>query len=184
MNYNLPTADAPPPDLADLAVAQWRAQRPDLDFAAMGPLARLARIGVFGGRLVDRVFVEAGVDRGEFNVLAALRRGGPPYRLTPSELADAALTTRGGMTKRIDRLETRGLVARLANGSDRRSLLVGLTDQGLQVIDVLIERHAVNESALLSVLSPEELAAFDGALRKVLRAVEHGDPSGIAEEDS
>ena len=59
-----------PEDVTDRAVAQWRSQRPDLDFSAMGPLARLARLAIFGGRLVDRVFEEEGLDRVDFNVLA------------------------------------------------------------------------------------------------------------------
>ncbi|MEZ3160294.1 MarR family transcriptional regulator [Microbacterium sp. BWT-B31] len=157
-------------DFADAAVEQWRKQRPDLDFTAMGPLARLARLGLFGGRLVDRVFADKGLDRGEFNVLAALRRGGPPFRLTPSELAAAELTTRGGMTKRIDRLQARGLVERRTHSADRRSLLVGLTAEGVRLTDELIALHVANESRLLAVLDPEELAAFDHAIRKLLAA--------------
>ncbi|MGB4779989.1 MarR family winged helix-turn-helix transcriptional regulator [Microbacterium sp.] len=166
-------ADAPD-DVTDRAVAQWRAQRPDLDFSAMGPLARLARLAIFGGRLVDRVFETEGLDRGDFNVLAGLRRSGPPYRLTPSELADALLTTRGAMTKRVDRLEALGLVKRTANGADRRSLHVGLTDEGLRRIDALIVHHVENESRLLAVLAPREVAALDYALRKLLHSIGDG----------
>ena len=137
----------------------------------MGPLARLARLGLFGGRLIDQIFAEEGLDRGEFNVLAGLRRSGSPFRLTPSQLAAAELTTRGGMTKRIDRLEARGLVERLTNGADRRSLFVGLTPEGLRLTDELVAGHTANESRLLAVLPPEELATFDSVLRKLLVAI-------------
>lgn len=166
-----------PQDFADVVVAQWRAERPDLDFSAMGPLARLARLVLFGGKLVDAVFAEAGLERAEFDVLAGLRRHGAPYRMTPSQLADILLVTRGGMTKRIDRLEARGLVERLANGTDRRSLLVGLTERGRLLVDDLVARHTANESRLLAVLSPEERASLDGALRKLLVAIGDGGQS-------
>lgn len=162
---------SPSDDATDLAMAQWRVERPDLDFSAMGPLARLARLGIFGGRLVDAVFEDSGLDRGDFNVLAALRRGGSPFRLMPSELAEALLTTRGGVTKRVDRLEKKGLVARIANDTDRRSLYIALTTQGERLIDELIALHTQNESHLLSVLTPDEISAFDLTLRKLLRAV-------------
>lgn len=156
------------PDAVDAAVAQWRRERPDLDFWAMGPLARLARLSVLGEALVDRVFDDAGVDRAGFNVLAALRRVGSPFRLTPSDLAAAQLTTRGGMTKMIDRLERQGLVERVANAADRRSTLVGLTERGVDLIDRLVTAHVANESALLTGIDRTELATFDRVLRTLL----------------
>lgn len=163
-----------PEDDADRAVAQWQLQRPDLDFTAMGPLARLARLAMDGGRLVDRVFEDQQLDRVDFNILAALRRKGSPFRLRPSELADALLTARGTITKHIDRLETAGLVERIANESDRRSLDIGLTPAGLTCIDDLVVTHVQNEARLLTVLSPAELATFDRTLRTLLRAIGHG----------
>lgn len=166
----------PHPDSADRAVAQWRFERPDLDFSAMAPLARLAQLGHLGGRRIDAVFARVGLDRGEFNVLAALRRTGAPFQLTPSQLADAALTTRGGMTKRIDRLERRGLVKRLRNDADRRSLLVALTADGRRLTDELIAAHSANESRLIAVLSPDELAALDAIARKLLVSLQDGHP--------
>lgn len=162
------------PDSADRAVAQWQVERPDLDFSAMAPLIRLAQLGHLGGQRIDAVFAQAGLDRGEFNVLAALRRNGVPYQLTPSQLADAELTSRGGMTKRIDRLERRGLVERLNNSADRRSLLVALTDDGRRLTDELIAAHSANESRLIAVLSPDELAALDNAVRKLLASLVAG----------
>lgn len=159
-------------DQIDHAVAQWVEQRPDLDFSAMGLIARLARLNAIGGRAIDRVFETEGIDRGEFNVLASLRREGAPFELTPSELTDRDLTTRGGMTKRLDRLESRGLVERRANGADRRSLLVSLTATGRQVIDTLIERHTANQAAALSVLSVEQRHALDDAVRRLLSSLD------------
>ncbi len=181
MNYTTPGATGQARDQVDHAVAQWVEQRPDLDFSAMGVIARLARLNAVGGRAIDRVFESAGVDRGEFNVLASLRREGAPFQLTPSELTDRDLTTRGGMTKRLDRLESRGLVVRRANGADRRSLLVSLTAAGLEVIDRLIEQHTANQAAALSVLSAEQRQALDDAVRRLLSTLEgtHADADAI-----
>ncbi|WP_265523471.1 MarR family winged helix-turn-helix transcriptional regulator [Oerskovia flava] len=156
------------PDFADVAVAHWQRERPDLDLRAMGTLARFARLHLVGGRHVDAVFAAHGLDRGEFDVLAGLRRTGTPYQLSPSHLADILLITRAGMTKRIDRLERRGLVARRTAPGDRRGLLVGLTPDGLAVIDAAVTDHARNESTLLDLLTEDEAQAFDAILRKLL----------------
>lgn len=74
-------------------------------------------------------------------------------------------------TKRIDKLEARGLVERSAHSTDRRSLLIGLTAEGLRVIDHLIVQHTENESRLLSACTPDELKAFDAVLRTLLGSI-------------
>lgn len=154
-------------DLVDIAVEQWRRERPDLDLSAMGTLARFVRIGVLGGRLVDQTFAAEGLDRAAFNALAALRRSGEPFALAPSQLADAQLTSRGGMTKVVDRLEARGLVRRQSNDGDRRSLLVVLTPEGRALADELVTRHTATEAALLGSLTASERESFDAVLRKL-----------------
>ncbi|MBO1751444.1 MarR family transcriptional regulator [Actinotalea sp. BY-33] len=159
------------PDFADIAVVHWQRERPDLDLRAMGTLARFARLNLVGGRQVDAVFAAHGLDRGEFDVLAGLRRTGVPYELSPSHLAEILLITRAGMTKRIDRLESRGLVTRRAAPEDRRSLLVGLTPEGLAVIDAAVTDHTRNESRLLDALTASEVDALDGMLRRLLAHV-------------
>ena len=160
------------PDFADIAVEQWRHERPDLDFAAMGPVARFGRLSLLAGRVVDSVFAAHGIDRGEFDVLASLRRSGEPFALTPSHLADALLISRAGMTKRVDRLAARGLVARTEQAHDRRSRLISLTDAGRALVDTVVGEHTVNESRLLATLSEEELVIFDRVLRRLLAVVE------------
>ncbi len=163
------------PDFADIAVAQWRRERPDLDFSAMAPLARFGRLGVIGGRVVDAEFAAHDIDRGEFDVLASLRRGGAPFELTPSRLADVLLVSRAGMTKRVDRLARRGLVERRPQAHDRRSHLIALTDKGRTLVDEVVAQHTVNESRLLAALAPDEVAAFDAVLRKLLSVLSDTD---------
>ncbi|MFT9671433.1 MarR family winged helix-turn-helix transcriptional regulator [Streptomyces rhizosphaericola] len=165
-----------PPDFADIAVAHWERERPDLDFTAMGTLARFARLHIAGSRRVEEVFAAYGLDRGEFDVLASLRRTGAPHEMPPSQLAEILLITRAGMTKRVDRLEARGLVSRRADPEDRRGLRIGLTPEGFDLVDAAVTEHAANENRLLGLLTEDEARAFDATLRKLLAAVEGHPP--------
>jgi DNA-binding MarR family transcriptional regulator len=159
-------------DAVDRLLEQWRRERPDLDLSAMGVLGRLAQVTLALNAAVERVFAAHGLRRGEFDVLAALRRLGPPYTLIPSELADALMVSRAGMTNRLDRLEAAGLVERSLDPADRRSFRVALTDTGREVIDATLTEHAANIAGLVSSLTPEEARALERALRKLLRSVD------------
>ena len=165
------TAQEPKPDVMDLVVQQWRRERPDLDLEAMGVFARLARAALVLGGAVDEVFAQHGLRGGEFDVLAALRRAGPPYTLIPSKLSDALMMSRAGMTNRLDRLEAAGLVERSIDPADRRSFRVALTEKGREVVDATVTDHAANIARLIAILDPEEAAALDRALRKLLEGI-------------
>ena len=143
-------------DHVDRIMGQWAAERPDLDVSPMGLIGRLHRLG---GRLNDElrpVFAAAGLGDGDFDVLATLRRTGPPYALTPGALGDATMVTSGAITKRIDRLERAGLVSRTVSDTDARSRRVALTDKGRRLVDELLEKHVANEHRLVSGLSERE----------------------------
>lgn len=159
------------PDAVDAVVQQWRRERPDLDLSGMGTLARIAQLSAALRPAVERVFERHGLNQGEFDVLAALRRAGPPYTLIPSQLSDALMMSRAGMTGRLDRLEAAGLVERSLDPADRRSFRVSLSARGLQVIDAAVAEHAANVERLISALTPEQRQALDHALRTLLRAV-------------
>ena len=105
-------------------------------------------------------------------MLAALRREGDPFVLTPSGLARTLMLSPAGMTNRIDRLVARGLVDRRADPEDRRSLLVVLTPAGREVVDAAVTDHVANEARLLSVLSTSERAALDRTIRKLLAGLD------------
>ncbi|MFE4359833.1 MarR family winged helix-turn-helix transcriptional regulator [Kitasatospora sp. NPDC001119] len=159
-------------DHVDVMLDQWSRERPDLDLAAVGTVGRLGRFALLAGRVVEEVFKQHGLQRGEFDVLATLRRSGAPYELMPSELAALLLMSRAGMTSRIDRLESAGLVERRTDPADRRSVRIALTAAGRALVDAAFTDHAANETALLSALSGEERATLDGLLRKLLADVE------------
>jgi DNA-binding MarR family transcriptional regulator len=159
-------------DAIDQILEQWRRERPDLDLSAMGVFGRIAQLSLLLGPAVERVFARHGLQRGEFDVLAALRRAGPPYTLIPSELAATLMMSRAGITDRLDRLEAAGLVQRSLDPADRRSFRVALTEQGRRVVDAALTDHAANIARLISNLTPRERDTLDQALRTLLRALQ------------
>ncbi|MFC4118703.1 MarR family winged helix-turn-helix transcriptional regulator [Nonomuraea zeae] len=155
-------------DAIDRILDQWRRERPDLDLSAMGVFGRLAQVMRLLEPRVDQVFTKRGLRQGEFDVLAALRRAGPPYTLIPSELSAVLMMSRAGMTNRLDRLEAAGLVERSLDPADRRSFRVRLTDEGLRIIDETLTEHAANLARLAAPLGPEDAETLAGILRRLL----------------
>ncbi|MEU0566932.1 MarR family transcriptional regulator [Nonomuraea sp. NPDC005983] len=155
-------------DAIDLVMEQWRRERPDLDLSPMGVFARLALVTRAVESEVDRVFTRHGLRQGEFDVLSALRRSGPPYTLIPSELSAVLMMSRAGMTNRLDRLEAAGLVERSLDPADRRSFRVSLTAKGRELIDVVLAEHAANLQRLASHLDPQDAVVLDRILRGML----------------
>ncbi len=144
------------PDHVARLMQQWHVERPDLDVSPMGIIGRLHRLSEALHEQLRPVFAEAGLSDGEFDILAALRRSGTPYELTPGELGATTMVTSGAVTKRIDRLEKAGLVTRAVCADDARSRRIRLTDAGFELVDRLIGVHVANEHRLLSDLSDLE----------------------------
>ncbi|MFI7665030.1 MarR family winged helix-turn-helix transcriptional regulator [Nocardia sp. NPDC049526] len=161
-------------DPVDTIVEQWRRERPDLELEAMGVIGRLGRLLVVAQRDIEAVFIAHGLQRGEFDVLAALRRSGEPFELNPSVLADTLMLSRAGMTGRLDRLESAGLVRRIADAQDRRAIRVALTETGRTLIDKVVTAHTENETRMLSVLSAKDRRDLDRIARVLLGSLEGG----------
>jgi DNA-binding MarR family transcriptional regulator len=159
-------------DHSDAVVAQWREQRPDLDPSPMATFTRLWRAARLADERLLEVFAAHGLEAGWFDVLATLRRAGPPHRLSAGTLARGLVMSTGGMTKRLDRLEAAGLVERSPDPADRRGVLVSLTRRGLDVVDRAVEDHLANERRLLEPLGEREIKALNNALAKLLAAWE------------
>jgi DNA-binding MarR family transcriptional regulator len=118
------------------------------------------------------VYGQFGLSEGEFDVLATLRRAGAPYERAAGELADHTLVTTGGLTKRVDRLEARGLVERRAEASDARRRLVRLTPAGLDLIDRAFTAHLANEHRIIEELGSADAAALEPLLTRWLRVLD------------
>ena len=161
-----------PLDHVDHILAQWRKERPDLDVGPMGLLGRLHRLSTHLGREVEAVLLKHGLSSSAFDVLATLRRAGPPYRLSPGDLLAMTMVSSGTMTNRIDQLEKVGLVERIQNPQDRRSVLISLTERGLAIVEDAVGAHVENQHRLVAHLSEEERAALNGLLKRFLQDFE------------
>ncbi|WP_319530953.1 MarR family transcriptional regulator [uncultured Cohaesibacter sp.] len=167
-------------DRAGAAAAQWRQEKPDWDLLPMELFGRISEASnVIRSRHIEPLFAAFGLQGGEFDVLATLRRSGCNeaglYALTPSQMYDATMISSGGMTNRLDRLEKAGLVERMANPKDRRGTIVALTDKGLALVEQVTERHLANETRLLSALSQTEQQLLNELMAKLLMGVEQMD---------
>lgn len=151
---------------------QWAQERPDLDVTAMGVIGRLSRLHLAYQREMQKTWAEFGLNAAKFDVLATLRRAGPPYALSPGALLEATMVASGTMTNRIDRLAADGLVKREVNPQDSRSFLIGLTETGFALIDQAVTAHVQTQARLLAGLPADEVETLTMLLSKALEAAD------------
>jgi len=154
-------------DEVDRLVEAWGRERPDLDLSPMEVLSRVSRLDHHLAAARRAAFAAHDVEPWEFDVLAALRRAGAPYELSPGRLLRETLVTSGTMTNRVDRLVARSLVERLPDPQDRRGVLVRLTPVGRETVDGALTVLLDHERRLLSALSGAELRQLAGLLRRL-----------------
>ncbi|QBI55835.1 MarR family winged helix-turn-helix transcriptional regulator [Streptomonospora litoralis] len=155
-------------DEVDGLVEAWRAERPDLDIEPLQVLSRVSRLARHLDRARRAVFTEHQLEPWEFDVLAELRRSGPPYELSPGRLLRATLVTSGTMTNRIDRLAAAGMVRRGPDPADKRGVLVRLTPEGRERVDGALADLLSYEESLLAGVSRTDRDALAALLRSVL----------------
>lgn len=159
-------------DAIDTLLAEWQRECPDLDFWPVGVVGRIARLA----RILDREFREFfaghGLEKGEWDVLAVLRRSGEPYAVTAGTLLKSELLTSGAVTNRVDRMVAKGLVERVPDPDDRRAVRIQLTSKGRELADQLIVLHLANEERLLHHLPRAEHDRLADALRTILTGLE------------
>ena len=162
-------------DEVDDLTAAWRQQRPDLDVEPLHVLSRVSRLARHLDIARRSAFAAHGLESWEFDVLSALRRAGPPFQLTPGALLRATLVTSGTMTNRIDRLTESGLVFREPDPSDRRGVLVTLSERGREVVDAALTDLLDREQALLAALSADQRPVLANLLRTLLAPFDAAD---------
>ncbi|MFF6995068.1 MarR family winged helix-turn-helix transcriptional regulator [Streptomyces sp. NPDC008313] len=155
-------------DAVDAIVAQWAEVRPDLDPTPMAVFGRIFRLARAMGDRLEEAYARFGIARGEFDVLATLRRTGEPYALSPRQLSETLMLTTGGMTGRLDKLERAGLVRRSPDPHDRRALQVTLTGEGRRLIDEAAEAGLAVQARALSRLDGERAGELNALLRQLL----------------
>ncbi|MFG2458058.1 MarR family winged helix-turn-helix transcriptional regulator [Streptomyces sp. NPDC048523] len=160
-------------DAVDAIIEQWAAVRPDLDTRAMEVFGRIYRLSRAMGDRVEKAYAPYGISRGEFDVLATLRRAGEPYTLSPRRLSSTLMLTTGGMTGRLDKLERADLLRRSPDPHDRRGLQVTLTEKGLAVIDEAVGAGLAAQTEALSTLHDEQADQLADLLRALLEGTQN-----------
>lgn len=154
-------------DAVDRIVDGWVRQVPDFDSGPIQVFGRLNRVA----RLLDnnlRVFFqEHGLGIADYDLMAALFRMGPPYMAKPSSIARASLLTSAGVTLRVDRMVKTGMVKRVSNLDDRRSVYVQLTDEGIDVVERVALLNRKRQRRMLDTLTPDEAAMLESVFRKL-----------------
>jgi len=158
----------PTADEVDAIVQAWRRERPDVDVEPMEVLSRISRLARRLDRLRATAFSAHDLEYWEFDVLAALRRAGPPYQLSPGQLLHETLVTSGTMTNRVDRLTDRGFVTRQDHPKDRRGVLVQLTDAGKDVVDAGLAELMAAEGQIMGALDAADHDQLTHSLRLLL----------------
>ena len=150
---------------------QWAKELPDVDTTGMAILGRARLATLLARGPIERVFARHGIDTGEFDVLTTLLRSGRPYRLRPTELYKSLMISSGGLTDRLARLETGGLVRRRPSERDARSLLVELTPAGRKLAEAAFREDMAVEAELLEGLSSGERDRLSALLARLVAEI-------------
>ncbi len=159
-------------DQVDNILSQWHRERPDLNVASMGTLGRINRLHQHLMRGMEKTWAAHGLSGASFDVLATLRRSGPPYALSPGDLMKSTMVTSGTMTNRIDQLQKAGLINRVKNPDDGRGFLISLSPEGHRVIDEAVTAHVETQAKLAAVLTEEQRHQLDDLMRIFLSGFE------------
>lgn len=172
-------------DAVDRQLEVWARELPGLDLLTEGVVERISKLGRYLERSMNETLAQFGLSYGEFRVLALLRRGGPPYRLSPGYLADALGLSSSAMTNRLDRLESAHVVRRLPDPVDRRGLKIEPTEDGWRIWEEIIAAQAEKENHVASALTDDEKRRLSDLLRVLMlsfEAAEGPPPSGLFHE--
>lgn len=158
--------------LIDETIETWSAERPDLAFASMSTSLKIGALVREVGDEISARLATLGINVGEFDVMATLRRRGRGAVLTPKEIAAAAMVSPSGLTHRLVRLENMELIVRTADPADRRSALIRISPKGKRVVDKAIEIVVETEARLFGALLASEHKALDRILDRLIAHVD------------
>ena len=159
-------------DSVDICTVDITSRYSQIDPQVEGVVSRMSSIGKHLSRAFDQTLSDYGLNHGEYRLLLRLATRSADNRMSAGDLSRALSLSSGAMTNRLDRLETAGLIRRVADPRDRRGVLVELTEQGKKQIDDAVTEQAVKEIDSLAVLKPRELTTLNDLLRKVLASLE------------
>lgn len=152
--------------------AQWAKQRPDIDTEPMALIGRIIRLSAHLSAEMTKTFAKHGLNAASFDVLATLLRSGEPHALSPNDLLATMMVTSGTMTNRVDQLEKEGLVARIQNPNDKRSVLVQLTSIGREKINAAVTEHVDTQERLIEAFPEEARPTLNELLQNYLSEID------------
>jgi len=158
--------------LIDETIQTWVEQRSDLDFASMSLSLKLTSVVRAVSYEIARQLEETGINLGEFDVLATLRRHGRGAKLTPKEIAAATFVTPSGLTSRLARLERMGLITRQADPSDGRGALIKITATGKRLADQGIEIVVAIEDRFINELPTQMKKGLDQSMTRMIKTLD------------
>jgi DNA-binding MarR family transcriptional regulator len=161
-------------DEVERVVSAWRRERPDVDVSSIGIVLPILRLASSVAEARATVLAAHGLDQSHLDVLSVLRRNGPPYRLGAGELSRRCRVTPGATTQRVQAMEAEGLVERVREDPDRRTVHVQLTEPGLRRLDEVFGDVVAADESLLAGLTPAQRRALEEALRGWLDVVHAG----------
>ena len=161
-------------NLIDETIQTWSEQRPDLNFASMELSLKLNSIVRAVSDEIAQQIDDLGINLGEFDVLATLRRHGRGAKLTPKEISAATFVTPSGLTNRLSRLEKMGLISRQSDPADGRGALIKITAAGKRVADRGIEIVVATQDRYMNDLSTQMKKGLDQSMTRVIKPLDSG----------
>ena len=159
-------------DIVDRHLDDWLREFPDMDLATEGLVERILKLSRYFERSLGETARAFGLTLQDWELLGALRRVGPPYRLSPTQLAGDLMISSGAMTARLDRLEKGGLGRRRPDPRDRRAVRVELTAKGSETWGTAVDVQAAKERFIAGSLSEREKEQLNTLLRRLMRSFE------------
>ena len=159
-------------DILDDTFTTWAEQRPDLDFDGMQLVLKMGAVVRAVTEAVRPEFDALGITLAEFDVLATLRRRGLDTPLTPSHIAEVAMVKPSGLSHRLNRLESAGLVIRTPDADDRRSFLISITPAGRQVIDRAVDILVTAKNSMLGALDERQRQSLHSMLDALVERID------------
>lgn len=153
-------------DEVDLLIDVWSRLLPDVDLTPLDVMSRLRRAALRLAKLRVRAFALAGLTSWEFDVLAALRRA--ETELSAAQLVATTRIGSAAMSNRLDKLTGRGLVTRGPNPDDGRGILVEITGEGQDRVDVAMTELVRLEAHALRQVNPADHAKMAEVLRVLM----------------
>jgi DNA-binding MarR family transcriptional regulator len=115
---------------------------------------------------LDNALASHGLSLAKLGVLRVLAQSAEPLPL--GQIADKLACVRSNITQLVDRMESEGLVKRMPDPNDRRSILAALTEEGRRRYKTGVEEEYRVERELFNGLSPEEQKQLQNILQRFL----------------